>query len=101
MHTPRPPRVPAINPLANGTPDDRAAAIVAGTLCLMSCFAQHPHPSYAARIAGNLADLATSDEASAEFRTVCDRLAQRWWALHAEATTRCVVNPPTDRRPLQ
>jgi hypothetical protein len=90
-----------MNPLPVRAEDDRDAAIVAGTLCLMSCFAQHPHPSYAARIAGNLADLATSVDASAEFRTVCDRLAQRWWTLHAEAKRRCAGAPPPDRRPLQ
>ena len=88
-------------PLARPHADDRDAAIVAGTLCLMSCFAQHPHPSYAARIADNLAGLATSDGASAEFRTVCGRLANRWRSLHAEARIRCAEAPPSDRRRLQ
>ena len=60
-------------------------AIIAGTLCLMSCYAQHPAPAYAVRIAENLARLADATTRSAEFRAVCRRMAKRWTALHAEA----------------
>ena len=80
---------------------ERDAAILAGTLCLMSCFAQHPLPLYASRIAENLYALADSVNASAEFRAVCARLAQRWRTLHDDAALRCADAPPDDARRLQ
>ena len=43
-------------------PADESApdAIIAGTLCLMSCYAQHPAPAYAGRVADNLLRLAAA-----------------------------------------
>lgn len=60
-------------------------AIIAGTLCLMSCYAQHQAPSFAGRIADNLLRLASMPTLTAEFRAVCRRMAARWIALRAEA----------------
>jgi len=77
------------------------AAVIGGTLCLMSCFAQHAHPAYAARIASNLDRLAASPAVSAELRTVCRRLAGRWHAFHAEAVERSLARAPDDSRSLQ
>lgn len=77
------------------------AAVIGGTLCLMSCFAQHAHPAYAARIASNLDRLAASPAVSAELRTVCRRLAERWHVFHAEAVERSVARAPDDARTLQ
>ena len=64
-------------------------AIIAGTLCLMSCYAQHPAPAHAARVADNLMRLAGSPTLSAEFRAVCRRMAERWTVLQREAQTLC------------
>lgn len=76
--------------------------MIAGTLCLMSCYAQHPAPVYAARIADNLARLALSDALTAEFRSVCRRMAERWNALEADARARCACGAPIrDDRSLQ
>jgi len=69
--------------------DVRPDAMIAGTLCLMSCYARHPAPAYAARIADNLARLAAAGTLSAEFRSVCRRMAERWCALEAQARDRC------------
>lgn len=81
-----------------GRPD----AMIAGTLCLMSCYAQHPVPLYAARIADNLARLADAEAMSAEFRAVCRRMAERWNALEADARDRCASGAAIrDERSLQ
>ena len=64
-------------------------AIIAGTLCLMSCYAQHPAPAYAGRVADNLLRLAAAPALSAEFRAVCRRMAERWAALQREAQSLC------------
>ena len=53
-------------------------AVIAGTLCLMSCFVQHPAAIYAERIAGNLAQMAGLPALSPEMRALCRRLAERW-----------------------
>jgi len=80
------------------TPD----ALIAGTLCLMSCYAQHPAPVYAARIADNLSRLAEAVTLSGEFRAVCRRMASRWTALQSEAQRRCDGGvAPADSRVLQ
>ena len=58
----------------DGTPD----AVIAGTLCLMSCYVQNPVPIYAERVAGNLETMARLADLSPELRTICRRLADRW-----------------------
>lgn len=63
-----------------------AEAIVAGTLCLMSCYARTPTPAQAERIANNLAMLGNNPAVSDEMRTLCRRLAERWDALALEAS---------------
>ncbi|CAG0994801.1 hypothetical protein BURK1_02468 [Burkholderiales bacterium] len=73
---------PAADPL-------RPDAIIAGTLSLMSCYAQHPAPAHAGRIADNLMRLSGSAALTAEFRAVCRRMAGRWLALQAQAIERC------------
>jgi hypothetical protein len=82
--------------------DARTDAIIAGTLCLMSCFAQHRLPAYAARIADNLLRLADGASLSAEFRAVCRRMAARWRSLEQDAR-RCEAHgvPLPDTRSLQ
>jgi len=78
------------------------AGLVAATLCLMSCYAQHMHPAYAERIVGNLDALACSGCVSAELRTVCRRLADRWRTLDASSRCACSAGAvPDDRRVLQ
>lgn len=82
--------------------DERPDAMIAGTLCLMSCYAQHPVPVYAARIADNLARLAAAAALTAEFRAVCRRMAERWSALEADARDRCACGAEVrDERSLQ
>lgn len=77
-------------------------ALIAGTLCLMSCYAQHPAPAYAARIADNLSRLAEAATLSGEFRAVCRRMSSRWVALQAEAQRLCDRGvAPADSRVLQ
>lgn len=84
------------------THDERPDAMIAGTLCLMSCYAQHPVPVYAARIADNLAALAASATLTAEFRAVCRRMAERWSTLEADARDQCACGAPVrDERKLQ
>ena len=73
---------------ASPAPDPRPDAIIAGTLCLMSCYAQHASPAYASRIADNLRCLAGVASLTAEFRAVCRRMAERWSALEDEARSR-------------
>lgn len=72
-------------------PPDAVEAVVAGTLCLMSCYAGDPRPHHAERIAGNLARLADDPAVTAAMRTVCRRLAERWDAIAARAPD----GPPT------
>lgn len=60
---------------------DAVEAVVAGTLCLMSCYANDPRRHHAERIAGNLARLAGAPGVTAPMRTVCRRLAERWDAI--------------------
>lgn len=63
---------------------ERAEAVVAGTLCLMSCFARAPGRYHADRIAQNLALLAEDPDVTPELRTVCRRLGDRWEAIADE-----------------
>ncbi len=82
--------------------DVRPDAMIAGTLCLMSCYAQHPVPVYAARIADNLACLADAGALTPELRSVCRRMASRWCAIEAEARDRCACGAAVrDERSLQ
>ena len=62
----------------------RAEAVVAGTLCLMSCFAHTPSRPHAERIAENLDRLAADLALTPELRTLCRRLAQRWDAIASD-----------------
>jgi hypothetical protein len=76
--------------------------MIAGTLCLMSCYAQHASPAYARRIADNLLRLAAVVTLTAEFRAVCRRMADRWSALEHEALRRSADGAPIpDARTLQ
>ena len=68
-------------------------AVVAGTLCLMSCFAQARSPRHAQRIATNLDLLARDAGVTAEMRTLCRRLAQRWDAIALDMVTRGESEP--------
>ena len=93
--------VPA--PLPTVLPDaaDPSAALVAGTLCLMSCFAQHPLAIYAERVAANLARLAAEPLLTPELRTVCRRLGERWDTIGQDARVQATQGRlPDDPRPL-
>jgi len=71
--------------------DARPEAVIAGTLCLMSCYVQHPVPLYADRVAANLAQMAQTAALSPELRTICRRLAERWDAIRADARGRAAT----------
>ena len=75
--------------------DARPEAVIAGTLCLMSCYVQHSMPLYAERVAANLAQMAQTVALSAELRTICRRLAERWDAIQADARQRAATGKPT------
>lgn len=70
-------------------------AVIAGTLCLMSCYVQHPVPLYADRVAANLALMAKAAALSPELRTICRRLAERWDAICADARQRVAAGEPS------
>lgn len=53
-------------------------ALLAGTLCLMSCPRSGEAPVFVRRIVSNLEKLAGHPALSAEMRTVCRRLAAQW-----------------------
>jgi hypothetical protein len=76
-----------------------ADAVVAGTLCLMSCYAQHPIAAYAARVADNLTRLADDAQLTPELRTVCARLAERWSAI-VQSGSAAASSVAVDTRPL-
>jgi hypothetical protein len=85
----------------DAAPDESAAAVVAGTLCLMSCFSQHPLPLYAQRVAGNLHRLATNPAMTPELRSVCRRLSCQWDGIADDARRSADLGiPPADLRPL-
>jgi hypothetical protein len=69
----------------------RPDAMIAGTLCLMSCYTQHPVAAYADRVAANLAAMSEFAALSPELRTICARLARRWDAIRAEAHARASI----------
>jgi hypothetical protein len=58
-------------------PDD-PFAMLAGTLCLMSCPRSGEAPLFVRRIIANLERLAAHPAVNAELRTVCRRLAVQW-----------------------
>ena len=92
---------PASLPAVPDDVSDPSAALVAGTLCLMSCFAQHPLAIYAERVAANLARLAAEPLLTPEMRTVCRRLGERWDTIGQEARAQASQGPlPDDPRPL-
>lgn len=53
-------------------------ALLAGTLCLMSCPRAAHAPVFVRRIVANLERLAVHPGVDAEMRTVCRRLAVQW-----------------------
>lgn len=53
-------------------------ALLAGTLCLMSCPGSTEAPLYVRRIVANLEKLASHPALTPEMRTVCRRLAGQW-----------------------
>lgn len=61
-------------------------ALLAGTLCLMSCPRADEAPLYLRRIVHNLEWLSDHPGVTAELRTVCRRLAGQWERrlVHAE-----------------
>ena len=71
-----------------GNDDARPDAVIAGTLCLMSCYVQHPVALYADRIAANLNRMAQLPVLSPELRTICRRLAERWDGIRSGAHAR-------------
>lgn len=71
-------------PIDEGRPE----AVIAGTLCLMSCYVQHPVPIYAERVAANLILMAGFATLSPELRTICRRLAERWDSIQNDARGR-------------
>lgn len=60
------------------TPPGDPFAILAGTLCLMSCPRAGIAPLFVRRIVANLERLAAHPFVNAEMRTVCRRLAAQW-----------------------
>ncbi len=76
-------------------------AVIAGTLCLMSCYLAHPAPIYADRVAANLARMARFATLTPELRTICERLAGRWDSIRARAHARAKLGEaPHDGRAL-
>jgi hypothetical protein len=61
-------------------------ALVAGTLCLMSCPRSSGAPLFVRRIVANLERLAAHPQVTREMRTVCRRLAAQWEQRLSEAT---------------
>ena len=78
--------MPEIHTEAND--DARPDAVIAGTLCLMSCYVQHPVAMYADRIAANLNRMAQFPMLTPELRTICRRLAERWDGIRSGAQAR-------------
>jgi hypothetical protein len=66
----------------------RPDALIAGTLCLMSCYVAHPVTLYAERVKDNLGKPADLTELSPELRLVCRRLSERWDAIVDDAQRR-------------
>ena len=68
--------------------EPHADAVIAGTLCLMSCYVQHPVPLFAQRVTDNLNRMARAPALTPELRTICHRLAERWDAIQQQALQR-------------
>ena len=75
---------PAESPPLSPRPD----ALIAGTLCLMSCYVAHAVALYAERVKENLGKLSDLPEISPELRLVCRRLSERWDAIVDDAQRR-------------
>ena len=56
-------------------------AVLAGTLCLMSCFTNHHCPQIAQKISHNLAVIAFQPSVSVEFKRLCNQLILHWDGL--------------------
>lgn len=68
-------------------------AVVAGTLCLMSCSMQSGSTLYMKKIVDNLDALASCSSLSCEMRRVCRRLAGHWQIkLDSSAATASPIN---------
>jgi hypothetical protein len=80
------------------SPPSHVEAIVAGTFCLMSVFANAPSRPQAERIADNLDSLASERDITPELRTLCRRLAQRWDAI--ASGLRAGETPASARSPI-
>lgn len=63
--------------------DAKARALLAGTLALMTHFAECQCPSGAARIRENLAQLSALHGLPWEFRATLDKLSARWSRLQS------------------
>lgn len=71
-------------------------AVVAGTLCLMSCAMQSGSTIYVKKIVDNLDVLASCPSLSCEMRRVCRRLAGHWQcALDNESASALPMIPLT------
>jgi hypothetical protein len=82
-------------------PEPHPEAVIAGTLCLMSCYVQHPVALYAERVADNLNRMAHFTNLSPELRTICRRLADRWEHIRSAAHERAIAGVPAcDERAL-
>lgn len=82
-------------------PDARPEAMITATLCLMSCYVQHPAALYANKVMVNLTRMAELASLSPEMRTICARLAARWNTIRREAIERAESgSPAADGRAL-
>jgi hypothetical protein len=73
---------------------DDPEALLAGTLCLMSCPGSADRELHARRIVANLERLAVHPEVSTNLRTVCRRLASQWeQRLDLDALARHAATP--------
>jgi len=75
-------------PVVAANEDTRPDSVIAGTLCLMSCYVQHPVALYADRISANLNRMAQFPVLTPELRTICRRLAERWDGIRNGAHAR-------------
>ena len=88
-------------PVAAANDDTRPDSVIAGTLCLMSCYVQHPVALYADRISANLHRMARFPVLTPELRTICRRLAERWDGIRSDANARALAgNVANDGRAL-
>ena len=73
-------------------------AVVAGTICLMSCSMQSGSKAYVQKIVDNLDILAGCRELSSELRGVCRRLAGHWQYELDRLSTSCEPSPTVEQR---